>query len=159
MSRIVYDPCLSAPDVDGERRLETVAIGDVTIVPARTPDNGESRTIYADTPLEVDDDHTTSYTIPDGKVFFLREVTVGTESHPSEKSLRVDVVYYDGSAEHLVHRVYSSGQTVTIPCEASTARDGASLVGNGSTKKIRVKRMVLSGRDREMDVVVRGYEV
>jgi hypothetical protein len=106
----------------------------------------------------VQNPHDTDYLIPSGQTFFLQVVSCGAAGDPSEDGSRVDVVYYDGTTEHIVTRMYLAGQTVyeAFP-DSSHARDGTTMSGDGSTKKIILRRIRLSQATQEVDAEVRGY--
>ncbi|MHA2334281.1 MAG: hypothetical protein ACXAEU_19795, partial [Candidatus Hodarchaeales archaeon] len=111
-------------------------------------------------PLEVASLETHNYTITNGKTFYIQQIVVGAEGDPTEKGSKVEVHYFDGTTEHLIDRLYITGFTAfgSYP-DASLARDDTELVGDGSTKTIRVKRIRMSGGTQEVDVVIRGYEL
>jgi len=113
----------------------------------------------ADTPLAVAVAETAEYTIPNGKRFYLQQLQAGAEGDTTEKGNRVEVIYYDGAAEHVVARQYIMGQTqwINFP-DVGAARDGTPIDGDGSTKKLRIVRERLGGSTQEVDAVVFGYE-
>lgn len=127
----------------------------VRVVATAPPAGIDGTVIAADTPLTVGT-HVTSYVIPNGETFFLQQLLGGNED-PS-KGASVEVIYYDGTTEHLVHRDYYNGAThaASFP-DVSAARDGTAMIGDGSTKLIRVRRAKFSGSDIAIDAVVYGY--
>lgn len=107
----------------------------------------------------VQNPHDTEYTIANGKTFKLQLVAAGGGGDPTENGSRVDVVYYDGTAEHIVTRLYVGSASVfqSFP-DSGTARDGTAMVGDGSTKKIILRRIRLSQATLEVDAEIRGFE-
>jgi len=102
----------------------------------------------------------TEYIIPTAQTFYLQTLSGGAAGDPSESGSRIDVIYYDGATEHVVTRLYVSGQTTTVVFpDSSQARDGTAMTGNGSTKKIILRRIRLSQASQEVDGEVRGYVV
>lgn len=108
-------------------------------------------------PLSTNGTTTTAYTIPAGKTFTLQQVEAGGQEDPTESGTVVEVFYYDGSAEHIVTRIYVSGFTVSVAPNTSAARDGTVMTGDGSTKLVRLRRRRLSGGSQEVDSLLRGY--
>lgn len=130
-------------------------VGKVTVVGAQPPPSTTPTQINADTPLTVGS-HDTSFTIPNGETFFLQQMVAGNED--PTKGASVEVIFDDG-AEHLIARVYTAGETVSIGfSDISEARDGTSLDGNGSNTII-VRRAKFSGTNIAIDAVVTGYTV
>ena len=127
----------------------------VRVVATAPPAGVDGVVIAADTPLTVGS-HDTEFTIPNGQTFHLQQITAGNED-PS-KGASVVVIYYDGTTEHVVARDYVNGAThsSTFP-DLKKARDGTEMVGDGSTKLIRVRRLKFSGSDIAIDAVVFGY--
>jgi hypothetical protein len=113
-----------------------------------------------DANLDVTSTHDTEYTISSGKSFIIQQIVVGAEGDPNEKGSKVEVVYDDGTTEHLVDRIYIAGTSLfgNYP-DTGEARDGTSLDGDGSTKKLIIRRTRLGGATLEIDCVVRGYEI
>lgn len=135
----------------GIRRLEI--LGKVSIVGAVPPPDTNSALIAADTPLTVGN-NTITFVIPDGETFHLQTVIAGNED-PTKGSV-IEVFFNDG-AQHLITRVYTSGQTVELGFpDVIVARDGTSLVGNG-VNTIDVRRAKFSGTNIAIDAVVSGY--
>lgn len=143
--------------VDGVRRLQIT--GKVTTSYPTAPPSTTPVTIDASTPLSITTTSTTEYTISNGKTFVIQQVSTGAEGDPTEKGSKIEIIYYDGTTEHLIERIYITGFTqFGVYPDTRTARDGTVMAGDGSTKKIRVKRYRLSGSAQEVDAVVRGYE-
>ena len=146
---------VSTQDDNGVRRVEIA--GKVSVTGAIAPPSTTQVLIHADTPLTVGS-HDTAYVIPNGETFHLQEIHQGNED--PTKGASVEIIYYDGTAEHLLERVYSAGTTVTIGYpDVAEARDGTSMVGDGSTKTILVRRAKYSGSDIAIDTEVVGYVV
>jgi hypothetical protein len=144
--------------IDGIRRLQIE--GKVVSSAPPPPPGGTAVTIAADSPLAITSTQTASYTIPNGKTFYVQQVVCGAEGDPTEKGSKIEVLYYDGTTEHIVDRLYITGFTQygSYP-NTGTSRDGTAMTGDGSTKLIRVKRYRLSGSSQEVDAVVRGYYI
>jgi len=144
--------------VDGKGRANVDARAYLAppVVPAATT----PVTISADSPLSLSTVETAEHTIADGKSFHLQQVVYGAEGDPTEKGSRIDVIYFDGTTEHVIERVYVTGFTRQITPDTRVARDGTALGPGdaGGTKKIRVRRTRLSTSPQEVDAVVRGYE-
>ena len=127
----------------------------VRVVSTAPPAGVDAIILAAGTPLTVGT-HDTDYVIPNGEVFYLQQLTGGNED-PS-KGASVTIIYYDGTTEHIVHRDYYNGAThSTVFPDVGYARDGTLMVGDGSTKLIRVRRSKFSGTDIAIDAVVYGY--
>lgn len=105
-------------------------------------------------------DETESATIGNGVDLFLQFLSAGAAGDPSEKGSKVEVYWREGAGptDHLIERVYLSGQTVnvTLP-DVHKARDGTVLTGDGSTTKLVIRRERLSTAAQEIDAEVRGY--
>ena len=153
---VLYDSAGNAISTQldtGVRRLEIA--GKVSVIGAVPPPATNEARINADTPLTVGS-HDTTFTIPNGEVFHLQQVTAGNED--PTKGAVIEIIFDDG-AEHLIERVYTNGNTISIGfSDISEARDGASLVGNG-TNTIVVRRTKFSGSNIAIDAGVRGYTV
>jgi hypothetical protein len=135
-----------------------------TSVPPTPPAN-TIETVYAqeESDLEVvtpsGNPHNTDFIIPTGKTFYLQFFSGGSEGDPSEKGSKFELFYIDSSSvSHIVTRQYLYGQSLsgTFP-DTAKARDGTTMVGNGSTTKMRIRRERLSNATGEIDVEVRGY--
>lgn len=140
--------------VDGSGRLKTV------VAPASPP--AASTPISISQPeanLNVSNFANTDYVIPNGQTFYLQQLTAGAEGDPTEAGSRVDVLYLDAaSAEHLITRIYVAGQTLSVAyADVSSARDGTALAGNGTTTRIRLRRIRKGGGSQEIDAEIRGY--
>ena len=155
-------------DIEGKAALPHVlhqsgfdslsVVGSVSVVPPMSPPGTTVVTIAADMPLDISGVVDTEYVIPDETTFHLQQITAGAEGDPTEKGSKIDVLYYDGAIEHIIDRLYVSGFTTTVSYPSiGEARDGTDLLGNGSTKKIVVRRIRLSGTSQEVDAVVRGH--
>ncbi|MEE9358890.1 MAG: hypothetical protein V3U85_00250 [Hyphomicrobium sp.] len=149
---------ISGVDASGVTREVSVDsagnLGVAVVVPS-APAGAAEVFISADTPLVVGL-HDTTFVIPNGETFHLQQLIVGNED--PTKGARVEIIYYDGAAEHMVMRSYIAGFTTSIPFPGiGDARDGTAMVGDGSTKTIIIRRAKLTGTDIEIDAVVRGY--
>lgn len=143
--------------VTGLWRLATS--GKVSVHLPPPPEGTTPVTVAADTPLDVNGTEVTSYTISDGKIFNVQQVVAGAEGDPTEKGSKIEIYYYNGTIELLFDRIYISGFTASVPYpDVSESRSGVEMVGDGSTKEIRIKRIRLSGSTQEVDTVIRGYE-
>jgi len=132
-------------------RLEIT--GKVSVVGALPPPSTTAVDIFADTPLTVGS-HDTTWTIPSGETFRLQNITVGNED--PTKGAVTEIIFDDGT-EHVVERVYTTGQSISISFpDETTARDGTTMTGNG-TNTIIVRRAKYSGTNIAIDAVVRGY--
>jgi len=128
--------------------------GKVTIVGALPPPSTTLVEIFADTPLTVSTNDTT-YVIPTGETFYLQQIVVGNED--PTKGAVIEVLFDDGT-EHLIARIYTSGQTLLVGySDIQTARDGTALLGAVGTSNIIVRRTKYSGTDIAIDAEVRGY--
>ena len=143
--------------VDNIRRLQIE--GRVSVTAPVAPPSTTAVSIASDSPLSITSDSTTNYVITNAKTFYLQQVVAGSEGDTSERGSVVEVLYYDGSTEHIIERVYLNGFTTSISLNnINKSRDGTTMTGDGSTKQIRVRRRRLSGSSQEVDAVVRGYE-
>ena len=160
----------------GESNLRTLALvedtsdniwrlavqGKVSISAPMVPPATTAVIVAADTPLAIgsgSSPHDTEYVISNGTTFTLQSIVAGAEGDPAEGGSRIDVVYVDsGSTEHLVSREYINGFTTVIYPDTSKARDNTTMTGNGTTTKIIVRRVRLSGGSVEVDAVARGFE-
>ena len=129
----------------------------VTIVPPTAPAIATPVQINADEPLEVASLSTSSYGIPNGKVFHLQQITAGSEGDPNEKGSKVEVSYSSSLGDKIIERIYINGfsQFGSYP-DTSFSRDGTAMSGSNGGK-IVVKRRRLGGSALEIDCVVRGY--
>ena len=61
--------------------------------------------------------------------------------------------------EHIISRIYLTGETLSVFPDTETSRDGTSLLGLAAVGQglIRVRRERLGGGGSEIDVVVRGF--
>jgi hypothetical protein len=153
---ILYDKdgtAIGTFDDEGTRRLEIY--GKVNVIGSVPPPSTAGFIINADNPL-ITSSHDTALVIPTGEVFHLQEVTAGNED--PTKGAVTEIIYDDG-AEHLIERVYTNGQTISIGYpNLNVARDGTSLAGTG-TETIVVRRTKYSGSAIAMDSEIRGYTV
>lgn len=156
-SREVLHAQVDIDPADGKRRL--AIDGKVSVSPPPAPPGTTEVIISADSPLSMTGTVTTSHIIANGKIFHIQQLTAGAEGDPNEKGSKVEVYYYDGTTEHLVERVYIVGFTqFGIYPDTAKARDGTIMIGDGTTKEIRIKRNRLGGNALEVDAVVRGFE-
>jgi hypothetical protein len=91
---------------------------------------------------------------------YLQSFTAGAGGDPSERGSRIDVLWREGAGptDHVIERVYISGQSVTITLpDVHKARDGTTMIGDGSTTKLVIRRYRLSNAVQEVDAIVRGY--
>lgn len=145
------------------QQIEQKAVDGKLIVvqyPAEASTRGTPVNIYADDPLELSNTnspHDTNYTIPDGKTFYFQRAIIGAAKDPSEMGSKVELIY-KAAAEHVLARYYVDQKTFDIQMpDRSTTRDGTSMVGDGSTKKIIIRRTRMSSSKQEVDVHVQGY--
>lgn len=103
-------------------------------------------------------DNKDSAIIGNGITLFLQTVVAGAGGDPNEKGSKVEVYWVENGTEHLITRNYIAGQSVstTLP-DTSKSRDGTTMVGDGSTTFLRVRRVRLSNQLQEVDFGVRGY--
>ena len=142
---------------DSKRRLQIEGKVLAVTTPIAPP-SSTTVSIAADSPLSINTTTDTTYTIPNGVTFYLQQVVGGSEGDTSERGSVIEVFYYDGTTNHIVERVYVNGFTTYVAVnDLSKSRDATSMVGDGSTKLIRVRRRRLSGSAQEVDAVVRGY--
>lgn len=143
-------------------------VGKVTVSPPETPPAAVRVSIFtSDADLELNgagspDDQT--YTITNGKTFTLQTVSGGAQGDPTESGSRIDVLYEDGGAsppgsEHLIARIYIVASTNGLVPLRAVALDGTSLDGDGSTKKIILRRIRLSNGNQELFGLVVGHEI
>jgi hypothetical protein len=97
--------------------------------------------------------------ITSGHTLTIQFVTAGTVGDPSEAGSKVSVYWQtSGPTNHLIERIYITGQTVTVQLpSASEARDGTAMVGDGTNTRLMVRRERVSTTAQEIDFVVRGY--
>lgn len=152
----MYDGAGNPVTITNDAGVYRVEItGKVQTVGAIPPPSTSPVQVSADTPLTVGS-HDTSFLIPSGESFYLQSVTAGNED--PTKGAVTEVIYDDG-AEHIIERVYTSGQSIQIGFpDLSTARDGTALVGTG-TETIIVRRVKYSGSNIAIDSEIRGYTV
>ena len=134
----------------------------VVTYPPASPQGTTEVEIYAETPLVVNNSnspHDTEYVIPDGKVLRIQIAIVGAGKDPSEKGSKIELIYHDGTDEHIFDRFYTGNETLPprIYSDRSTTRDGENLHGSGTSRKLIVRRTRLSSPDHEIDVQVHGY--
>lgn len=128
------------------------------------PDTTEFVLSQDDADLEIrgndSPDDTESAVVEDGVNLYLQTFLAGAAGDPSEKGSRVDVLWREGAGptDHVVERLYVSGQTTTLQLsDVNKARDGTVLTGDGATTKLVIRRYRLSSSKQEVDVSVRGY--
>ena len=152
----VHIPSCTEDNSDGKFRLSIE--GKVSVSAPSAPPSASPITIDASSPLDVTSISTTNYTIPNGVTFTVTQVIYGSEGDPNEKGNKAEIYYVDASSNtHLIDRVYFTGFSGQIFPDTKTARDGTTMVGNGTTTQIRIIRERLGGAALEIDVVVRGY--
>lgn len=139
---------------DGINRLAIT--GKVSVTAPPPPTGATSIVIAADNPLLVGN-HDTEYIITNGTTFHIQQIVAGAAGDPTEKGSKITIIFHNGS-EHVIERIYVSGFTNfgSYP-DTDRTRDGVLLTGNG-TNKIIIRREKVSGTNREIDAVVRGYE-
>jgi hypothetical protein len=144
--------------VDTQDSFQRLAIqGKVQVTPPVAPPTATPVTIDASIPLDVGS-HDTTYTITSGKTFVIQQIVAGAEGDPTEKGSKIEV-YFDDGTERLIERIYITGFTqYGVYPDTQTSRDGTILAGNGSNELV-VRRQKLGGSNKEIDVVIRGYEI
>jgi len=110
---------------------------------------------------DVSSPHTTlGSVIASGVTLALQLITVGSEGDPSESGSKVEVYWREGvgPTDHLVERLYVTGETVTLSVPSITkARDGTIMTGNGVNTRLVAVRTRQSTAAEEVDFVIRGY--
>jgi len=149
---------VSIVDDDGEYRVSVSGKFTQDVLPL--PPSSVPVTIVADDPLSIHGSDDSEYIISNTKVFYIQQMVAGAGGDPTENGSKVEVIYYDGVSEHVLERFYISGftQHIIYP-DISRARDNSLMEGDGSAKKIIIRRIRLSGVSQEVDCVVRGYEL
>jgi hypothetical protein len=129
--------------------------------PPVAPPGATAVNIYADTPLELSNANSpndTDYIIPNGKTFYMQRAIIGAGKDPSEKGTMVEVIYKASSVEHVIARYFVDQKTFEIQVvDLGKSRDGTDMVGDGSSKKIIVRRTRLSSATQPVDVHIQGY--
>lgn len=149
-------PSVTEDTTDGKYRM--AIDGKISISAPEPPPTATAVSVAADTPLDVSASATTNYTITSGKTFTIQQLIAGAEGDPTEKGSKIEVHYVDSSSvEHIISRLYLTGESVDIYPDTSEARDGTALTGTG-TELIRIYRIQFGGGTREIDAVVRGFE-
>lgn len=129
--------------------------GKVQTIGAISPPSTNTARINADAPLTAGS-HDTSFVIPNGETYHLQQITAGNED--PTKGAVFEIIYDDGT-EHVIARVYTAGQTISVGySDLVQARDGTPLTGNGSNSII-VRRVKFAGSNIAMDCEVLGYTV
>lgn len=162
IARILYNQDGSAPlgtTLDGADDILKVSAKIRPGLP--TPPSGATLVqISADNPLEVGPNpsyHNTDTDLPAGKTLYIQQVVAGSQGDPTEAGSKVEVIYHDGTTDHLVQRIYVAGATVFVPFDdLSIARDETVMEG-GSGKYIRISRIRMSQSSQEIDAVLTGY--
>jgi hypothetical protein len=98
--------------------------------------------------------------IANGHTVTIQFVTAGGQGDPSEAGSICSLYWREGvgPTDHLIERLYISGQTVTVQLpSADQARDGTALVGNGTNTRLMVRRERVSTSGQQIDFVVRGF--
>lgn len=147
--------------IDGIYRVPFV--GKVSLAPPVVPPAAVRKTIFtADADLVLNgagspDDQT--LVITNGKTFTVSTVEGGAQGDPTESGSRIDVIYYDGTTEHLVSRLYVVADTTPQSPQTDTALDGTVMTGDGSTKTIIMRRIRLSNGGQQLFGLVVGHEI
>jgi hypothetical protein len=135
--------------------------GQVVVAAPPLPSGATAIAVAADNPLSLTggtSPHDTTYTIANGQTFYLQQFVAGCEGDPTSNGSKAEIIFDDG-AEHVVDRIYVDGFTNYVAYnDVCTARDGTTMVGNGSNTII-VRRTRMSASGQEVDAVARGYEV
>lgn len=151
---------------DGARQGEVESDGAVRVTDRgqRPPPGAVEFVLAADDPLSVGPTpqfhDTESAVITNTHTLYLQVIAAGAAGDPSEEGSKVEVYWREGAGptDHLVERLYANGSTLFISLpNASKARDGTTMVGDGSTTKLIIRRERLSRSAQEIDAVVRGY--
>jgi len=153
-----YDGKAYPPLISEEGRVS------VSSAPPSPPPGTTEFVLSGDSPLTVGPNptyqETESSVIGSGVSLKIQFFAAGAEGDPSEGGSKVEIYWREGATptDHLVERLYVSGSTVyeTLP-DTNTARDGTTMVGNGSNTKLVIRRKRLSNSGQEVDAVVRGY--
>jgi hypothetical protein len=134
--------------------------------PPSAPPGTTEFVLAGDTPLEVGPNPTfqesESAAIENGVNLFLQSLAAGASGDPSEKGSKVEIYWREGGGptDHLISRVYLSGQTVYIILpNVNQARDTTAMTGDGTTTKLVIRRERMSTSAQEIDAEVRGYTV
>lgn len=132
--------------------------------PATAPPGTTPFVLDASSPLSVGPvpafHETLGPVIADGDDLHIQFVAAGAEGDPSEKGSKVEIYWREGvgPTDHLVERIYVRGSTVSLSIpDSNLARDGTTMVGNGSNTRLIVRRVRLATSEQEIDAVVRGY--
>jgi len=147
----------------GQYRL--LMSGKVSISAPPVPTGGTPQTIVADNPLAISQavsPYLNEWDIPNGEKLIIQQIIAGCQGDPSADGSKVEVYYWDGTTEHLIERIYVTGQTQfgAYP-DTDSARDGTTLNGMPTAGEgtIRFYRSRLSNSSQEIDGVLRGYTV
>jgi hypothetical protein len=151
---------------EAESGLYRLAItGKVSVIVSPPPEGGTRVAYYADNPLEISQatsPHLTEYDIPDGDTLHIQQIIAGCQGDPSADGSKVEIYYWDGTTDHLVDRIYVTGETQfgNYP-DTDTSRDGTAMVGMPTAGEgtIRIYRSRLSNSAQEIDAIVRGYTI
>lgn len=143
---------------DAEGKLRVAA------QPPSPPPGTTEFVLASDTPLAVGPNpsyqESESAAIGNSDNLYIQSFSAGAAGDPSEKGSKVEVYWREGvgPTDHLIGRIYLSGQTVvqTLP-DVNKTRDGTALTGDGSTTKLVIRRERLSNSAQEIDAEVRGY--
>jgi hypothetical protein len=152
---VLYDGSGNAVTITNDAGVYRVEIqGKVQTIGAVPPPATTPVQINADTPLTVGSSDTT-FVIPNGETFHLQQITAGNED-PTKGA--VVTVLFDDGAEHVIARVYTNGETITIGYpDISKAQDGTALLGGAGTTNIIVRREKYTGTNIAIDGQVLGY--
>jgi hypothetical protein len=139
--------------------------GKVSISAPPVPTGGTPQTIVADSPLAISQAQSpflNEWEIPNGKKLVIQQIICGCQGDPSADGSKVEVFYWDGTTEHLIDRIYVTGQTQfgnypdTDSARDDTVLNGLPTTGHGT---IRFYRSRLSNSAQEIDGVLRGYTI
>lgn len=159
-------PIVARDKEDVVRRL--IAEEDGTLIVASKPPSAPPGTtpfvLAGDTPLEIGPvpayHETVSPAIGNGLNLYLQTIAAGAAGDPTENGSKVEVYWREGTGptNHLITRIYLSGQTVNLVLpNVNAARDGTALTGNGTNTYLVIRRERLSTAAQEIDAEVRGY--
>ncbi len=154
---ILFDAAGNPVTVTNDAGVYRVEIqGKVQSIGAIPPPSTNAAQIDADTPLIVGS-HDTTFSIPSGETFYLQQITAGNED-PTKGA--VVTVLFDDGAEHVIARVFTNGESISIGYpDLKEARDGTALLGGAGTTDIIVRREKFSGSNIAIDAQVLGYTV
>lgn len=136
----------------------------VAAKPPSAPPGTTEFVLAGDTPLTIGPvpnyHETVSAAIGNGINLFIQTVSAGAAGDPTENGSKVELYWREGTGptDHLITRIYLSGQTVNLVTpNINAARDGTQLTGNGTNTYLVIRRERLSTAAQEIDAEVRGY--